>query len=285
VYGELDEQRGGINHLGRLLFTQTQKIDAVDKKIEAIYTLVSAAVTPSANTRLPPMHDRRESYLDMIEQISEEGLHKLRKRASETPGPGVGDAPEEVMSVFREMMEKFAKEREERDRVRAEQAELLALRTENEARIENERITRQTAVLTRLKALADAAATKELRDAARAAIDEAARKGEIGGPTVAAANLHFEKAIKRMEAAAAKLKTDRRNLVLKIIVPLLISFLGWLASQAYARAERAAGLAEGKASGPPVLVLPPPVVSTATATAVGLPPPEVPAVVTPRRHP
>lgn len=284
---ELDEHRGGINHLGRVQHAHGETLQAHGQKLDDIHTLVSAMVTPSGRM-LPPMHDRRESNLDMIEQVTNENLHKLRKRASETPGPGVGAPPEEVAAMMREAMEQFVAEREARDKARAEAVELAMLRTENEARLENEKRSAQEAALAGLKASVDAATTKDLRDKARGAIDEAVRRGTITGQNAIAANLHWEVAVRRWVAAEAKQKSDRRKLALQIAVPLLVSFLGWVAAQAYAEAKaKAEGdrrFVEGQQSSGAVVVVAPPL---PMLSASSLPAPAAPAAVAPAapRHP
>lgn len=277
LHKELNEHRGGINHVGRV---QQAHGETIDK----IHTLLSAMMTASG-THLPPMHDRRESNLVLVDHLTEKAETEFRKRASETPGPGVGDPPEVIAGRLRSMMEEFIAEREARDKARAEAAELVMLRAENDARIENERVTRQTAALNSLKALVGAATNKDLRALARVAIDEAIRKGELTGPFAAAAVDYWEQAVKKAGLAAAKLKSDRRKLALQIIIPLTVSFIGWTAAQAWAKAEGDRRFAEGQKQAP-VLVVAPPALLSAVATASATPEPSaVPAApaAVPRR--
>jgi hypothetical protein len=227
IYGELDEMRAGVNFLG-------QKLHAHGEKIDAIHTLLSGMVTAAGSpTILPPMRDRRETNNDLIEHLTARAESELRKRASETPGPGVGDPPEVVAGKLREMMEEFIAEREARDKARAESAELLRLRAEKEAREEDARRT----------------AAKAKADAERQAIE----------------------AVREAKRRKRETRTEIVKWVARVTAPLTVAFLGWLAATTYAKAQRAEGAAEERArSSVPVLtvVAPNPSISAAPATSI-----------------
>ena len=95
-----------------------------------------------AQPPLPPMHDRRESYSEIVEHVTAAAESELAKRASNTPGPGVDSTPEEVGELLREALKRELDKRADQDKRRHDEAELAAYRererAENEARAEND---------------------------------------------------------------------------------------------------------------------------------------------------
>ena len=223
-------------------------------EIRELSTAVKTAIPVPPS--LPPMRARSTSTLDLVESLTAEAERDFRKRADETPGPGVGDPPEALAERFKTMLEAAFAEREARDQAHADAVDLERLRSEEEARFENARRT----------------AAKTKADAEQKVIDD-------------------EKDSKQRKK---DFRNGLIKWVGVVTSGLTVLFIAWLAAQAYAEHRHDVGVAEESARGHvPVLVAVTPEVASAMATAavISLPasalaaPPSSPASAAPRHHP
>ncbi|MFI5299723.1 MAG: hypothetical protein ACHREM_16680 [Polyangiales bacterium] len=247
IYDQLDSHHGAINHLGRLQFEHGRIQVEHGEKLDRILVLLNDEA--SAYKHLPPMRDRRQSNIEIVEDITPKIAERLERRASETPGPGVGDSPQEVTSIVKELLEAELAARSERDRRAHEQAELERYRAEEAARIED---AKRTKVRAEAKAREDAEETRK---------EVARRKREL--------------------------RTTVIKWVASVSGALATAFVIWLASHAdvdaKVRSEGDRRFREGQQSAPPVafVAVPPEAVSAiatgshapATAPAMVAPPP------------
>jgi len=116
IYGEMDEFRGGINHVGRLIFDMRERMPFHPNLTEGVVTI------------LPPMRDRRPTYDEIGEHVVAKVAEELRKRASKSPGPMVEETPEALTALIREVLDTELTTRAEHEKQQRDAAELAERR-------------------------------------------------------------------------------------------------------------------------------------------------------------
>jgi hypothetical protein len=127
---ELDELRGGINHIGRLVFDVRERMP------------YHKPVGANVETILPPMRDRSKTYDEIGNHVIVKIKEELDKRASASPGPLVEDTPEALTAVIRQVLDEELNARTEQDRQARDTAE-LAERRRRDALAAKEEIDRR----------------------------------------------------------------------------------------------------------------------------------------------